>query len=66
MGPRRPGPIVLDAGALIAFERNDGKMRTLIELAAKSGIPLHTAAGVIGQVWRGDKRQARLARLLAS
>jgi hypothetical protein len=57
---------VLDAGALIAFERNDRKVRALVELAAEREIPLHAPAGVIGQVWRDGKRQARLARLLAS
>ena len=66
MGAKRVGPVVLDAGALIAFERNDRKIRTLVELAVKSGIGLHAPAGVIAQVWRDGKRQARLARLLAS
>jgi hypothetical protein len=66
VGAKRAGPVVLDAGALIAFERNDRKVRTLVELAAASGIDLHTPAGVIGQVWRDGKRQARLARLVSS
>jgi predicted nucleic acid-binding protein len=66
MGPNRPGTVVLDAGALIAFERNDRKVRTLIELAAARNIPLHAPAGVVGQVWRDGKRQARLSRLLGS
>jgi hypothetical protein len=57
---------VLDAGALIAFERNDKKIRTLIELAAARNAMLLAPAGVIGQVWRDGKRQSRLARLLAS
>lgn len=57
---------MLDAGALIAFERNDKKVRTLVELAVEREIPLHAPAGVIGQVWRDGKRQVRLARLLAS
>jgi len=57
---------VLDAGALIAFERNDKKVRTLIELAVTHGATLHTPAGVVGQAWRDGKRQARLARLLGS
>jgi hypothetical protein len=33
VGARRARPVVLDAGALIAFERNERKVRTLIELA---------------------------------
>jgi hypothetical protein len=41
-------------------------MRTLVELAMTHGGVLHTAAGVVGQVWRDGTRQARLARLLGS
>lgn len=66
MGTRRPRSVVLDAGALIAFERNDRKVRALIELAMAHGVPLHSPAGVVGQVWRDGKRQARLARLVGS
>jgi predicted nucleic acid-binding protein len=57
---------VLDSGALIAFEKNDRKVRTLIELAIATGAPLWTAGGVVAQVWRDGRRQARLARLLGS
>ena len=66
MGARRPRPIVLDAGALIAFERNDRKVRTLIELAMAHGGIVHAPGGVVAQVWRDGSRQARLARLLGS
>ncbi len=66
MGARRPGPVVLDAGALIAFERNDRKVLALVELALAHGGALHTPAGVVAQVWRDGRRQARLARLLGS
>lgn len=66
MGPRRPRTVVLDAGALIAFEKNDRKVRTLIEFALTHGAPLWTAGGVIAQVWRDGSRQVRLARLLGS
>jgi hypothetical protein len=66
MGAPRPRPVVLDAGALIAFERNDKKIRTLIELAVRHGGLLHSPAGVVGQVWRDGSVQARLARLLGS
>ncbi|MGH7271303.1 MAG: PIN domain-containing protein [Polyangiaceae bacterium] len=66
MGTRRPRPIVLDAGALVAFERNDRKVRTLIELAFAHGGTVHTCGGVVAQVWRDGSRQARLARLLGS
>ena len=57
---------MLDAGALIAFERNDARLRTLVELAMKHGGVLHAPAGVVAQVWRNGKRQARLARLIGS
>lgn len=66
MGATGPGAVVLDAGALVAFERNDRRIRQLIELAAEHGRPLHVPAGVIGQVWRDGARQARLARLINS
>ena len=66
MGPRRPRAVILDAGALIAFEKNDRKVRALIELALAHGAPLWTTGGVVAQVWRDGSRQARLARLLGS
>ena len=66
MGPRRPRAVVLDSGALIAFEKNERKVRTLIELALAHGTSLWTAGGVVAQVWRDGSRQARLARLLGS
>lgn len=58
--------MVLDAGSLIAFERNDPRVRSLIELAVATGAELHTPAGVVAQVWRDGARQARLARLVGS
>lgn len=66
MGPARPRPVVLDAGALVAFERNDRHVRRLIELAAEHDGSLHVPAGVLAQVWRNGARQTRLARLLSS
>ncbi len=57
---------MLDSGALIAFEKNDRKVRTLVELALAHGAPLWTAGGVVAQVWRDGSRQVRLARLLGS
>ncbi|HSO39801.1 MAG TPA: PIN domain-containing protein [Labilithrix sp.] len=58
--------LVFDAGALIAFERNDRAVvmlaKRLLALRAKLIVP----AGVVGQVWRDGARQARLARLLGS
>jgi hypothetical protein len=57
---------VLDTGALIAFERNDRRVRTLVELALATRAALHAPAGVIAQVWRDGRTQARIARLLGS
>ena len=57
---------MLDAGALIAFERNDRKVRALIELAVVHDRSLHAPAGVVAQVWRDGARQVRLARLIGS
>ena len=49
MGAQRARPVVLDAGALIAVERNDRRVRRLVELAVEHGSPLHVPAGVVGQ-----------------
>lgn len=56
--------IVFDAGAFIAWERNDPRVRALVQLAESGALRLHTSSAVIAQVWRGGPRQARLARLL--
>ncbi|MGQ0779087.1 MAG: PIN domain-containing protein [Pseudonocardiales bacterium] len=58
--------VVLDAGAFIAWERNDKRVRALVQLAEAGDITLRTSSGVVAQVWRGGSRQARLARLLGS
>lgn len=50
----------------MAFERNDRRVRRLVELAADHGRQLHVPAGVVGQVWRDGARQSRLARLVKS
>lgn len=58
--------VTLDAGALIAFERSQRKAVVLIARARERDEPLSIPVGVIGQVWRDGRRQARLARLLGS
>jgi hypothetical protein len=60
-----PG-LTLDAGALIAFDRNSRYVVALIARAVEHGYSLAVPAGVVGQVWRDGRRQARLARLLGS
>ena len=66
MGSSSPRPVVLDAGALIAFERADRLMLRLVELAVEHDRVLHVPAGVVAQVWRDGGRQVRLARLIGS
>lgn len=56
----------MDAGALIAFERNDRAVVALLARALEVRYSLAIPAGVVGQVWRDGRRQARLARLLGS
>jgi hypothetical protein len=58
--------LTLDAGALIAFDRNDRKLVALLRRALELGHSFAVPAGVVGQAWRDGRRQARLARLLAS
>jgi hypothetical protein len=60
-----PG-LTLDAGALIAFDRNDRRMVAIVARAVRQRIGLAVPTGVVGQVWRDGSRQARLARLLGS
>jgi hypothetical protein len=58
--------IVLDAGALIALERDDEAMWRRLKLALLADDALVTHGGIVGQVWGGrEGRQARLARALA-
>lgn len=56
--------LVLDAGALVALERNERPMWVRLKAAQVEGdLPL-THAGVLGQVWRGGARQARLSQAI--
>lgn len=56
--------LVLDSGALIALERNERSMWVRLKAAELAGELPVTHGGVVGQVWRGGPRQARLARAL--
>jgi PIN domain-containing protein len=58
--------LTLDAGALIAFERNDRRVVALVARALERRYSFAVPAGVVGQVWRDGRRQARLARLLGA
>lgn len=56
--------LVLDSGALFALERNQRPMWARLKAAHLAGEVPVTHGGVLGQVWRGGPRQARLARAL--
>jgi predicted nucleic acid-binding protein len=57
--------ITLDAGALIALERGDERVRALLQRAgADPDTAVHIPAGVLAQVFRDPRRQTRLVRLL--
>lgn len=56
--------LVLDAGALIAIERQHRDTAALLEAARLDGREIYVPAGVVGQVWRSGARQVLLARLL--
>ena len=56
---------VLDAGALIALDRNERAMWVRLKALQEEGELPVTHAGVVGQVWRGGSRQARLAAVLS-
>ena len=64
MGKTSPQTVVLDTGALIAFERGDAKMRALVREALRTKARLVIPAGVLGQAWRGEARQAPLRALV--
>jgi hypothetical protein len=57
--------LILDAGALVAVDRDDRAMLARLRASQQHGLELRTNAMVIAQVWRDrNGRQANLARLL--
>jgi hypothetical protein len=59
--------LVLDAGALVALERNDRRMWRRLNDAILAGTVVVTHGGVVGQVWRGrGPREGHLSRALAT
>jgi len=57
--------LVLDAGALIAADRDDRELLAKLRVAELNGIDLRSNGAVVAETWREDGgRQARLARLL--
>jgi predicted nucleic acid-binding protein len=59
--------LILDAGALIAVDRDDRAMIARLRVAHSSGLELRTTGIVVAEVWRdASGRQSNLARLLKS
>lgn len=57
--------LVLDAGAFLALERGDYRIKAFTDEARSVGAPLATSAGVVAQVWRGGAhKQVPVAFLL--
>jgi predicted nucleic acid-binding protein len=56
--------LTLDAGALIAYERRDERIREILTVAYARGLVPTIPAIVLAEVWRGDAKDARVARLL--
>jgi hypothetical protein len=55
---------ILDASALIAYEKRSTRVAALVKLAAAHRIELVLPSAVLAQVWRDGSRQALLARAL--
>jgi hypothetical protein len=58
-----PG-VTLDAGGLIALDRNDRRMLVLLARARETGATITVPATALAQAIRRPDRQARLARLI--
>jgi hypothetical protein len=59
--------LILDAGALIAIDRDDPAMIARLRVAHSAGLELRTTGIVVAEVWRDPSgRQSNLARLLKS
>ena len=56
--------ITLDTGGLIAMDRNDRRVLTLLARAAELGMRITIPATALAQAMRNPARQARLSRLI--
>lgn len=56
--------LTLDAGALIAYERGAFEARRILAAAFRQGVTTTIPAVVLAEVWRGDAKDAPVARLL--
>jgi methyl coenzyme M reductase subunit C len=61
-----PGDLVLDAGALIAFERGDRRIKAILRTSFAMRARMVVPASVLAQAWRGGPGAAPLARLLGA
>jgi hypothetical protein len=64
VGPRAVTVLVLDAGALVALERRDGRMIALADALHVARRSAFVPAGVVAQVWRNSPRQHAVVRLI--
>lgn len=63
--PRGMSPgVTLDAGGLIAFDRDDRRVLVLLARATEAGARVTVPASALAQAIRRPERQARLARLI--
>ncbi len=56
--------LTLDAGALIAYERCGEHIREILGVAYARGLVPTIPAIALAEVWRGDAKDARIARLI--
>ena len=56
--------LLLDSGALMAFERGNRVVFAHLAVARANRSPVKTLTAVVAQVWRQGSRQVVLARLL--
>lgn len=56
--------VTLDAGAMIALDRNDRRVISLLARAAATGGEVTIPAGALAQAMRRPDRQVRLSRLI--
>lgn len=56
--------LTLDAGALIAYERGQERIRKILAVSYERGFVPTIPAVALAEVWRGDAKDARVARLL--
>lgn len=56
--------VILDAGALIAYERNDPTVVAFLEASQRGQVSVRTSSAAVAQAWRAGARQVRLVRLL--